>query len=73
MNTHLDCLLLRLSHERARLTAAKSAGDRELRACWVSGIEKEIAAEYVFLGIAQPLTLDEILMSDDELLRELAA
>lgn len=69
--THLDVLNLRLSHERLRLAAAKSEAERQLRSVWVAQMEREIAAEYVFLGIAQPATLDEILLSDDELLAEL--
>lgn len=49
--THLDALELRLSNERMRLAAAKRPRERELRAVWVAGIEREIAAEKRFLGI----------------------
>ena len=68
--SHLDALQVRLSHERGYLAKAKKPGEIELRKVWIAGIEKEIAAEYRFLGI-KPLSLDEILMSDDELLAEL--
>jgi len=44
--------------------------ERDLRAVWVAGIEREIEAEYRFLGIEQTVT-DNI--SDDELLAELMA
>jgi hypothetical protein len=64
--THLDALLLRLSHERARLAASKSQKEREHRTVWAAGIEREIAAEYKFLGI-EPFNDD-----DDELLRQLS-
>lgn len=37
MTDHLSALRLRLSHERVRLAAARTAGERELRAVWVSG------------------------------------
>jgi len=68
--THLDALQSRLSHEIERLTQAKSTKERDLRAVWVAGIEREIEAEYRFLGIEQTVT-DNI--SDDELLAELMA
>jgi hypothetical protein len=72
--THLHYLELSLSHERARLDAAKRPGERLVRAGWVAQIEKEIAAERIFLGIAEPL--DRVMyrinrMSDDELLAAL--
>lgn len=65
--THLDALELRLSHERARLAAAKSKGEREIRTVWVRGIEKEIADERKRLGLTNELPE----VSDDELLAEL--
>jgi len=68
MAPHLDALNFRLSNERVRLANAKTVAERELRAVWVAGIEKEIAAELKFIGAP---TLDEILMSDDELLAAL--
>ena len=72
--THLHYLELSLSHERARLDAAKRPGERLVRAGWVVQIEKEIAAERIFLGIAEPIdgiTCRIDRMSDDELLAEL--
>lgn len=76
--SHLDALQARLSREKSRLASAQSARpsrctaneiafrQREIAAC-----EKEIAGEYKFLGI-EPLTLEEIMMSDDELLAALS-
>lgn len=76
--SHLDALQARLGREKARLAAAQAARpsrrtaneiafrQREIAAC-----EREIAGEYKFLGI-QPLTLEEIMMSDDELLAALS-
>ena len=69
--SHLDALQLRLSHERGYLAKAKTENEKALRKVWIAQIEKEIASEYKFLGIA-PLALDDIL-SDDELLAELGA
>lgn len=66
--SHLDALQLRLSHERGYLAAAKSAGERELRAVWIAQIEREIAREMDHLGIA---SVEVEAMSDDELLAEL--
>jgi len=57
--THLHALELNLSHERMRLFAAKSEGERELRAVWVRQLEKEIEAEYKFLGIEPEELSDE--------------
>lgn len=64
--THLDALELRLSNERLRLSAATSTQEKEMRTVWVAQIEKEIAAEYKFLGIAPPAD-----MTDEEILAEL--
>lgn len=66
--THLDAIQLRLSHERGYLANAKSEREREMRRVWVAGIEKELEAEYRFLGI-EPVALADI--SDDDLLAEL--
>ena len=57
--THLHALELNLSHERVRLFAAKSPGERALRAVWVQQLEKEIDAEYAFLGIEPEVLSDE--------------
>lgn len=69
--SHLDALTARLAREQSRLVAAKNSNERAFRAREITACEKEIAAEYKFLGIA-PVTLDDIL-SDDDLLRELGA
>lgn len=68
--SHLDALMDRLLREKGRLADAKTAKEVAFREREIKACEKEIAGEYKFLGIA-PLTLDEILMSDDELLAEL--
>lgn len=66
--SHLDALNLNLSNERTRLTNAKSSQEKELRTVWVNQLEKEIAAERKFLGIADS-TIESI--SDEELFKEL--
>ena len=68
--SHLDALQSRLGREKNRLANATNAKEKAFRAREIVSCEKEIAAEYKFLGIL-PLTLDEILMSDDELLAAL--
>lgn len=70
--SHLDAIIQRLSHEQERLNNAKTPHEREMRTVWLAGIKKELASEYKFLGI-EPLTMEEILMSDDELFAELMA
>lgn len=68
MNTsHLHALNLRLSHERGYLAAAKTSGEKELRAVWIAQIEKEIAKEREFLGLPNEI----VTLSDDELFNEL--
>ena len=57
--THLHALELNLSHERVRLFAAKSPGERALRAVWVDKLQREIDAEYAFLGIEPEALSDE--------------
>ena len=61
---HLSALEFRLHNERMRLNNSKTDQEREIRQVWVDGIEKEIAAEYAFLGKDQPIypemTIDEI-------------
>lgn len=64
--THLNALQHRLHNETRALNAATNAGAREMRAVWVTQIEREIAGEYAFLGIT-PCTA-----TDDELLADLA-
>lgn len=67
--THLAALESRLSHEKARLGAAKTASECALRCVWVKGIEKEIADERNFLGLHETPFME---MTDNELLAELA-
>lgn len=62
--THLDALTSRLAREKARLASAKTESERALRTVWVSQCEKEIAAEYKFLGI-EPVVSNEL--SNDDL------
>jgi len=69
---HLDALCSRLGREKARLNSAKTANEIAFRLREIEVCEKEIKGEYKFLGIV-PLTADEILMSDVELLNELMA
>jgi hypothetical protein len=69
--SHLDAIDLRLSHERARLGAAKNDKERAWYEHSVRMIEREREAEITFLakhGIAiEPApTLDQI-MTDEEL------
>lgn len=67
--THLVALHERLHREKTRLSEAKTDKERALRTVWVSQIEKEIAGELEFLGMAPDN--DVIDLSDDELLVEL--
>lgn len=67
--THLNALELGLFRERQYLVREKTDAARALRRVWVAQAEREIADERKFLGL--PATLDEILVSDDELLSEL--
>jgi hypothetical protein len=69
--SHLDALQSRLGREKDRLAATKNENERNFRLREIASCEKEIAAEYKFLGI-EPLTMEEILMSDDDLLAALA-
>lgn len=66
--THLNALEVNLSHERVRLSQATAAQDIALRKVWVAQLEREVADEYVFLGIAPTTGVD---LSVDELLAEL--
>jgi hypothetical protein len=68
---HLDAIRSRLSRERERLAAAKTDAERRMREVWVAGCEKELAAEYQFLGIepvaTTELTNDQLAAMLDEL------
>ena len=68
--SHLDALQSRLVREQNRLASAKTSNEKNFRAREIAACEKEIANEYKFLGIS-PLSIDDILMSDDELLAAL--
>lgn len=70
--THLDALQSRLARETARFNEANTETARSFRQREIDACKKEIAGEYKFLGVA-PLTMAEIMMSDDELLAELVA
>lgn len=69
--SHLNALQTSLSHENARVEAAKTEKERAWRLHNVMMITREIEAEHKFLGIS-PLSLEDILMTDDELLAALA-
>ena len=66
--SHLDALELRLSHERSYLAAEKTEKQRAMRRVWIAQVEKEIAGERAFLGIADESAPE---MSDEELLAAL--
>lgn len=70
--SHLEALQSRLGREKARYASATNANERAFRAREIASCENEITNEYKFLGIP-PLTLADLLISDDELLRELGA
>lgn len=66
--SHLNALELRLSHERGRLRAAQTDAERTARQVTVDGIEREIAGERKFLGLAPQAASA---MSDDALMQAL--
>ncbi len=70
--THLTALLTRLSNENAYFAKAKTETEVELRKVWISQIEKEVEAEYKFLGL-EPIESEIEEMSDDDILAELMA
>ena len=63
MIAHLDSLNFLLSHERIRLSLAKSESEITIRRGWVRQLEKEIEGEKKFISDNN--------MSDDDLLSEL--
>lgn len=67
--SHLNALQARLSNERGYLAAETTPAGKALRQHWIRQIEKEIADEYRFLGIAPAVECD---MTDDELMAALA-
>jgi hypothetical protein len=68
--SHLDALLARLARERDRLEAARTQHEADFRKREIAACEKEIAGEYRFLGIPE-LSIESLMLSDDELLAEL--
>ena len=68
--SHLVAIYERLERERARLKAATTSRDAEFRACQIAQAEKELEAEYRFLGMTPTAELPEV--SDDEIFRELS-
>lgn len=50
--SHLDALQSRLAREISRRDSAKNENERSFRVREIAACEKEIAAEYKFLGIA---------------------
>lgn len=67
--SHLNAIQDRISREKSRVATAKTEAERAFRVRQVEAAEKELAAEYKFLGISQ--TADDVDMSDEELLAEL--
>jgi hypothetical protein len=70
MTDHLNALEIRRSHERNYLAKAQTTQERALRKVWIAQIEKEIAGEKSFLGLANDAMPE---MDDDALLAELLA
>ncbi len=60
--SHLAALHTGLAHEKGRLSKAKTDSERAIRTVWVKQLEREVADEYTFLGMAQ----------DDDLLAALS-
>lgn len=67
--SHLVAIHERIARERARLNAATTAREAEFRALQISQAEKELEAEYEFLGMIPTADLPE--MRADDLLAEL--
>lgn len=59
--SHLDAILGRLTRERQRLAEAATERGRSFHELQVSQAEKELAAEYEFLGISPPQSDTDIL------------
>ena len=68
--THLDAIRDRLRREKERLARTTCQQDQEFRERLVAQAERELAAEYKFLGLG-PIDGPLLDMSDDELLAEL--
>lgn len=68
--SHLDALTSRLGREKARLAEATTDDERAFRTREITACEKEIAAEYKFLGIEDVAVATDL--TDDELFQELS-
>lgn len=68
--SHLNAIQDRLHRETMRFMAATNEGERQFRYSQAMQAEKELAAEYRFLGI-EPAEV--FTGSDDDLLAELGA
>lgn len=68
--SHLVALHNGLAHEKDRLSKAKTDSERAIRTVWVKQLEREVADEYTFLGMAQDSELETL--SDDDLLAALS-
>lgn len=67
---HLDAINMRIARETGRLASATTDSERAYRRREIAAAEKELAAEYRYLGIdLGPL----VTMTDEELLAELGA
>jgi hypothetical protein len=74
--SHHRAIKARLNREKNRLFHATTENERMFREHEVKMAQKELDGEIKFLykrGINIPQSLDEIMMSDDELLAELMA
>ena len=74
--SHYYAIEARLNREKIRLFHATNENERMFREHEVKMNQKELDSEIKFLakkGISIPSSLDEIMMSDDELLAELTA
>jgi hypothetical protein len=74
--SHYRAIEARLNREKNRLFHATTENERMFREYEVKMAQKELDGEVKFLakrGITIPQSLDEIIMSDDELFAELMA
>lgn len=62
--SHLSALQYRLHNETRALAAARTDQERKMRAVWVAQIEREITAEYAFLGVTPCTASDAELLAD---------
>lgn len=72
---HLEAIEQRLGRERDRLASARTDADRAFREREVTAAVRERDAEIAFLerkGVIPALNVADLLLSDDELLTDLA-